>query len=129
MSCAFVHNLSNSYEKWNIYNLADNPRLRVFLRSQTYDSDPPSSQCHESIVIQLHDPKYFSLLLFEFSLSSYADCNGVFGSFSSSFSVLSFCSINASWFASYFKIGNSYLSSRSLSFFGLFLHEASTNEY
>jgi len=32
--------LSNSYEKWNIYNLADNPRLRVFLRSQTYDSDP-----------------------------------------------------------------------------------------
>jgi hypothetical protein len=85
----------------------------------------------------LFDSQHF---LFVFSLSSPSNANydGVFGSFSSSTRVPSsssikapfFCSTNASYFASYFKIGNSYSSSfGSLSFFGHFLHVASINEY
>jgi hypothetical protein len=76
------------------------------------------------------DPKDFSSLLFESSPSLGVHCNGVFGSSSSYFGVVSFYFINAYWFASYFKIGNSYSSSYgSLSFFGHFLFDVSTNEY
>jgi hypothetical protein len=80
-----------------------------------------SAQCHELIVISLHNPKDFSSLLSKSFPSSYADCVGVLGSSSSCFSVPFFYSTNVSWFASYFKIGNSYSSpSRSLSFFSHF---------
>jgi hypothetical protein len=50
--------------------------------------------------------------------------------FFSSIVVFSFYLTNVSWFASYFKISNLYpSSSRSLSFFGHFLHATFTNEY
>ncbi len=103
--------------------------LCVFLRSWTYDGDPPFIWCHESTMILLHDPKDFSSSLFESSPSLDVDCNGVLGS-SSYHGVPSFCSNNVSWFASYSKISNSYSSSYgSLSFFGHFLFDVSTNGY
>jgi hypothetical protein len=80
-------------------------------------------------MILLHDPKDFSSSLFESSPSLDVDCNGVLGS-SSYHGVPSFCSNNVSWFASYSKISNSYSSSYgSLSFFGHFLFDVSTNGY
>ncbi len=120
MSCAFTDTISNSYEKWDTYNLVNNLHLCVFLWFQTYDGNPPSSQCHEYIVIRLHDLKDSSSSFSKFFPSLDANCDGGFGSSSSSFAsgVPSFCSTSASWFASYFKIDNSYLSSSiSLSFF------------
>ncbi len=94
MSCAFTHTFSNSYEKWDTYNLVNIPYLYMFLWFQTYDGNPPSSQCHESIVIRLHDLKDFSSLFYKSSPSN-ANCDGVFGSSSSSFGVPSFCSTSA----------------------------------
>lgn len=74
--------------------------------------------------------KYYLFVIFESSPSLDVDYDGVFGSPSSSTGVLSFCLTNVYWFASYFKIGNLYLSSfGSLSFFGHFLCEVSTNVY
>jgi hypothetical protein len=126
----FCSTFSNSYEKWDIYSLVHGLHLCVFLWSWTYDGDPLFAQCHESIVILLHNPKDFSSPLFESFPSLNVDCDGVLGSSSSCSSVPSFYFTNVSWFASYFKIGNSYSSSsRSLSFSGHFLFVASTNEY
>ncbi len=74
-------------------------------------------------------PTTLFIHVFESSPSLDSDCNGVFGS-SFSIRVLYFYSTIASWFASYFEIGNSYLSSsRSFSFSRHSLREASTNEY
>jgi len=96
----------------------------------TNDGDPDSSWCRDSTLIPLFDLQHSLFELSESSPSFNGICNGVFGSFSSSSKVSPFCSTNLSWFASYFKIGNSYWSlSRSLPFLGYFLREASTNEY
>ncbi len=128
MSCAFVHTFSNSYEKWDIYSLVDNFHLYVFLQSQTYDGDPPSVQCHELTMTRLHDPKDFSSLLSKFF--SFFKCQLQWCSRPSSSSVPYFYSTSASWFALYFKIGNSYSSSFGLfSFSDHFLGDTSTNEY
>ncbi len=66
----------------------------------------------------LFEPQHYLSMLLKYFPSLDVDCDGVFSS-SSSIKVLFFYSTSASWFASYFKIGNSYLlSSRSLSFYG-----------
>jgi hypothetical protein len=95
VSYAFVHTSSNSYEKWDIYNLAHDFHLYVFLWFQTYDGEPFFVQCHKLTIIPLHDPKDFSFSFFKSFPSSNVDCYGVL-IFSSSYSnVLSFCSTNA----------------------------------
>jgi len=126
----FYSTFSNSYEKWDTYNLVNNLHLCVFLWFFTYDGDPPFTRRHKSIVTLLYDPKDFSSSLSKSSSSLDENCNGVFGSSSSCFNVPSLCPTNASWFALYFKIGNSYSSfSRSLSFSSHFLLDVSTDEY
>jgi hypothetical protein len=96
MSCAFVHTFSNSYEKWDIYNLFNTPHLCAFLQFWTYDGDPLSAQCHKSTMIPLHDPKDSSSSLFKSSPSLDVHYDGVFVLSSSCSNVLSFCSTSAS---------------------------------
>jgi hypothetical protein len=86
----FRSTFSNFYEKWVTYILANGPHLCVFLRSHTYDGDPPSTPCHKLIMILLHDPNDPTSSLSE-SFSSSANYDGVFGSSSSCSSVPSFC--------------------------------------
>jgi hypothetical protein len=63
----------------------------------TYDGETPSSPFHESIVNWLHDTQDLLFLHFVYFPSSNVDCDGVFGSSSSSSTkVPSFYSTNAS---------------------------------
>ncbi len=101
----FFQDISNSYKKWGTYSFSVGPHLYVCLWSHTYDGDPHSfSWCHDLIVTWLLDPQHYLSMLSKFFPSSYANCNGVFGSLSSSTRAPSFCSTNVSWFALYFKL-------------------------
>ncbi len=111
-------------------NLTSRSHLLLCLQLQTQDYEPPFSPFHKSTMSQLNYAQDSLSLLYVYFPSSNDDCDGVFGSSSSSTKVLSFYSTSVSWFASYFLIGTSYLSSSlSFSFFGHFLCEAFTNEY
>jgi hypothetical protein len=93
-----------------IFTVLLNLHLYVCMWSQTYYGDLHSSWWHNSAMIRLFDPQHPLFELFKSFPSLDVNYNGVSGSSSSSIGVPSFYYTNTSWFASYFKIGNSYSS-------------------
>jgi hypothetical protein len=115
------------YKIWDTYSLADRFHLYLCLWLRTYDGEPPSS--HSTIrswvgcmAHKICHPCFLCFFLFQMLITMMFLAHPF--PFSST-KVPSFYSTNASQFASYFKIGTSYLSP-SLSFHFL---ATSTNEY